>query len=419
VAAASSPSPSQSPVTLSYAGFTTTVPASSALTLATFMSPNVVGAYAVAVASAAGVSAADVTVSAAADGLGGFAVQTTIAAKSPAAALAGATAAVASSTGSGTVATAASAAAGVSPASLGWAASAPAPAVLRASSAAVGLQVSLVGIDASAFAAAPNAAAALAAALAAAAGVSVSDVTVTGAIDGARSDVGSPLLASTTVSVVVRGSAIAYSTPAGAAAAAAALNASVAAAAAKMASAADSGAVAAAVAAAPGGASVSRASSVGGVTVLASGGFAWPPPVAANGTNASLPCIQSIDIGGSAAGVSSGRAELSTPMATGLTAGIIGALICICAFTIGVFWVRAAKADAATVRAIAALNSERARRGAPPGAPPPPAGKPPNWSFFSDFGRSTSFSRKTAGRDEIADNDEGYDFQVKNPMRLR
>jgi hypothetical protein len=194
-----------------------------------------------------------------------------------------------------------------------------------------------------------------------------------------------------------------------------------------MTSAADSGAVAAAVAAAPGGASVSRASSVGGVTVLASGGFAWPPPVITNGTNASLPCVQPVALGGAAAAglAASATAALASPEGSGLTAGVLGAAASIAIMAI---WYAHARVAAAT----AALDSERARRGAPPGAPPPPPGKPPHWSFFrlgeaggsggggDDAGSGRAGSAITRARTKSDSATlENVDFQTKNPMRAR
>ena len=361
-------------------------PSVSSISFATWsISQSIADAYALPFAAAAGVGIADVTVTATKSNNGGDSVflQTTVGARTSAAALSAASAAVVASNGgvSGSVSTAIALAAGIPSLTLN-ASSPPAPAVTRAISVSNGFQMTLHGVTAATLQSSPDAQAALVSALALAAGVSVGDISLTGI--NAKDDGTSSI-----VSIVLHSTLVNLMTSSGAVTNAMALNVTAYSKAILALSVVSSGIIGTAVTNSLRDSGISTpvaivATPLGGVTPLDGAGFAWPYALSSTMMNSDASLAAGISAetpaNGDGGGGGGGVFFTSAVAETGLISGII-----MMALTISFIALRAERAYRLKANtALEALAFERKTRGAALGAPKPPIGKPPVWAW-SDF----------------------------------
>jgi hypothetical protein len=328
-----------------------------------------------------------VTATKASNGGDSVILQTTVGARTSAAALSAASAAVVASNGgiSSSVSTAVARAAGIPSLTLN-ASSPPAPAVTRAISVSNGFQMTLQGVTAATLQSSPDAQAAIVTALALAAGVSVGDISLTGI--NAKDDGTSSI-----VSIVLHSTLVNLMTSSGAVTNAMALNVTAFSEATLALSAVSNGIIGTAVTNSLRASGISTpvaivATPIGGVTPLAGAGFAWPYALSSTMMNSDASLAAGLGggtetttaNGGSASGGGGGIFFTSVAAETGLLSGVIMIALLITFIALKAERVGRLKADAA----IKALAIERVSRGAAPGAPAPPIGKPPVWAW-SDF----------------------------------
>ena len=254
----------------------------------------------------------------------------------------------------------------------------PAPAVSRAITVSNGFQMTLQGVTAATLRSSPDAQAALLATLAKAAGVGIGDISLTGIAakgDDSSSSIVSIVLHSTLVNLMTSSDAVTNQM---------ALNATAYAGALSAVAAISNGVIGSAVTNAlrasgsiSSGSVVIIATPIGGVTPIEGSGFAWPYTLSSTMMNSEA----SLAAGTGLSSSSSNEAGIfSSLIETGLVSGVIMVALLITFLAIKAERAGKLRADLA----LKALAFERVSRGAAPGAPPAPMGKPPAWAW-SDF----------------------------------